>query len=439
MADGAIDVKWDDGLGEKRELARKRAYETPLETLNPAWASAFRDDAHWPYFERLRAEDPVHWTPDSNYGAFWSITKYNDIMAIDTNHQVFSSAQGIGLSPKRSVLPADAFVERETSDDANSFINMDPPGHDVQRKIVSPAVAPARLLEMAPQIRERAGLILDSLPIGEPFDWVDLVSKELTTMTLATLFDFPFEERRKLTMWSDTMTTAPGHGPWNTYDERRKLLADCRAYFVKLWNERVNAEPAGDLISMLAHGPETRHASMDQYFSNVTLLIIGGNDTTRNTISGSIFALNRHPDQYDKLRANPELVPSMVSETIRWQTPLAHMARVATQDFEFQGKRIREGDRVVMWYVSGNRDDEVIADPYNYIIDRERPRTHLSFGFGIHRCVGNRLAELQLTIIWEEILKRFPEVRLLEEPQRSYSIFIKGYERMPVVIPRRNG
>ena len=435
MPDTAVDV-----LAEKKALHRRRAYETPLETLNPAWASAFRDDGHWGYFERLRAEDPVHWTPDSNYGAFWSVTKYNDIMAIDTNHQVFSSAKGIGLGPKASVLPTDARLDEDPDREngASSFINMDPPGHDIQRKTVSPAVAPTRLHEMAPVIRERADLILDSLPIGEPFDWVDLVSKELTTMTLATLFDFPFEERRKLTMWSDTMTTAPGHGPWNTYDERRQLMADCRAYFVKLWNERVNAAPAGDLISMLAHGPDTRNASMDQYFSNVTLLIIGGNDTTRNTISGSIYALNRHPEQNAKLRANPALVPSMVSETIRWQTPLAHMARVATQDFEFKGKRIRAGDRVVMWYVSGNRDDEVIDDPYAYVIDRPHPRQHLSFGFGIHRCVGNRLAELQLTIVWEEILKRFPEIRLLEEPQRSYSIFIKGYERMMVEIPRKN-
>jgi cytochrome P450 len=433
MADGMADI-----LSEKRALHRRRAYEAPLATLNPAWASAFRDDGHWPYFERLRAEDPVHWTPDSNYGAFWSITKYNDIMAIDTNHQVFSSAKGIGLPPKASVLPPDAFIERETSDDSNSFINMDPPGHDIQRKTVSPGVAPARLAEMAPQIRERAGVILDSLPIGEPFDWVDRVSKELTTMTLATLFDFPFEERRKLTFWSDTMTTAPGFGPVASYAERRAALADCKDYFVRLWNQRVNAPPAGDLISMLAHGADTRGLNADEYFSNVTLLIIGGNDTTRNTISGSIFALNRNPDQYEKLRANPELIPSMVSETIRWQTPLAHMARTALQDFEFKGKQIKKGDRVVMWYVSGNRDEEVIDEPYAYRIDRPHPRQHLSFGFGIHRCVGNRLAELQLTIIWEEILRRFPDIRLLEEPRRSYSIFIKGYEQMQVVIPTRN-
>jgi len=434
MADGMADI-----LSEKRALHRRRAYEAPLATLNPAWASAFRDDGHWAYFERLRAEDPVHWTPDSNYGAFWSITKYNDIMAVDTNHQVFSSALGIGLPAKASVLPPDALVgQADVTGDARSFINMDPPGHDVQRKTVSPAVAPTRLAEMAPQIRERAGVILDSLPIGEPFDWVDRVSKELTTMTLATLFDFPFEERRKLTFWSDAMTTAPGFGPVANYAERRAALADCKNYFVRLWNERVNAPPAGDLISMLAHGADTRGLNPDEYFSNVTLLIIGGNDTTRNTISGSIFALNRNPDQYDKLRANPELIPSMVSETIRWQTPLAHMARTALTDFEFKGKQIKKGDRVVMWYVSGNRDEEVIEDPYAYNIERAHPRQHLSFGFGIHRCVGNRLAELQLTIIWEEILKRFPDIRLLEEPRRSYSIFIKGYEQMQVVIPTRN-
>ncbi|MDE2356068.1 MAG: cytochrome P450 [Alphaproteobacteria bacterium] len=421
---------------ERRELWRRRAYETPLEVLNPAWASAFRDDAHWPFFARLRAEDPVHWTPDSNYGAFWSITRYDDIMAVDTDHASFSSAKGIGLPPKASVLPPDAFLEEATETPAPSFIGMDPPLHDVQRKTVSPVVAPANLALMAPQIRARAGAILDSLPIGEPFDWVDRVSKELTTMTLATLFDFPFEERRKLTFWSDAMTTAPGVGPVASYAERRAALADCKAYFVRLWNERVNAEPKGDLISMLAHGPETRGCTMEEFFANVTLLIIGGNDTTRNTLSGSVYALNAFPDQEAKLRADPGLIPSMVSETIRWQTPLAHMTRCATRDIAFRGKRIREGDRVVMWYVSGNRDETSIAEPDAYQIDRPRPRQHLSFGYGIHRCVGNRLAELQLAIAWEEILKRFPAIRLLEEPKRSYSIFIKGYEEMKVLIPR---
>jgi cytochrome P450 len=189
---------------------------------------------------------------------------------------------------------------------------------------------------------------------------------------------------------------------------------------------------------MLAHGPDTRNSSMTDYHSNVVLLIIGGNDTTRNTISGSVYALNKNPGEYDKLRANPELIASMVSETIRWQTPLAHMARTATEDHEIGGKTIKAGDRVAMWYVSGNRDESVLDDPMSYRIERERPRHHMSFGFGIHRCVGNRLAELQLTIIWEEIMKRFPRIDLVAEPTRTHSVFVKGYETLPVVIPARN-
>ena len=286
-------------------------------------------------------------------------------MAVDTNHQVFSSEDGITLQ-SHGGEGRDA-LKRPTR---QSFISMDPPKHDVQRKTVSPVVAPANLERMAPVIRERAGIILDALPIGEEFDWVDLVSKELTAMTLATLFDFPFEERRKLTHWSDMMTNAPGFGPVKSWEHKREELDVCFAAFRQLWNERVNAAPKFDLISMLAHGEATRNMDVDEFNGNLGLLIIGGNDTTRNTISGSVFALNRHPAQYAKLRENPSLIPSMVSETIRWQTPLAHMRRTATQDFEFGGKTIREGDLVAMWYVSGNRDDAVIENPDAYIIDR---------------------------------------------------------------------
>jgi cytochrome P450 len=264
------------------------------------------------------------------------------------------------------------------------------------------------------------------------------VSKELTAMTLATLFDFPFEERRKLTYWSDMMTNPPGHGPAKSWEQKRSEIENCFEAFDGLWKDRVNADPKFDLISMMAHAEATRNMDIHEYHGNVTLLIIGGNDTTRNTISGSVFALNKNPDQYDKLRANPELISSMVSETIRWQTPLAHMKRTATRDFELGGKTIAKGDAVMMWYVSGNRDEDVIDNPNSYIIDRARPRTHMSFGFGIHRCVGNRLAELQLTIIWEEMLKRFPMIQLVEEPTRTHSIFVKGYETLPVIIPKRN-
>ncbi len=320
------------------------------------------------------------------------------------------------------------------------FIAMDPPKHDIQRKAVTPVVSPTNLEILAPIIRERAGKILDLLPIGEPFDWVDKVSIELTTMTLATLFDFPFEERRKLTRWSDVVTAVPGHGIVDTWDQKIAELQEFQAYFAGLWNERVNApEPKGDLVSMLAHNPATRDMSPREYFGNVVLLIVGGNDTTRNTITGSVLALNQNPDQYAKLRANPALIAGMVSETIRWQTPLAHMRRTALSDIEFKGKKIKKGDKVVMWYVSGNRDEEVIDNPDAYIVDRLNARRHISFGFGIHRCVGNRLAELQLQIIWEEIFKRFPVIEQVAPPKRTYSTFVRGYEQLQVVIPARIG
>jgi cytochrome P450 len=417
MSDGNTDLSKDH---------RAQAYALPLHKLNPAQPALFQQDAMWPVFERLRKEDPVHYTAEHEFGPYWSITKYNDIMAVDTNHAVFSSEGGITIANQQGdqgPLPM--------------FIAMDPPKHDIQRKTVSPAVSPMNLTVLEPVIRERAAKILDSLPIGEEFDWVDKVSMELTAMTLATLFDMPQKDRRKLTYWSDVVTAAPGQGLIDTLEQKMQIFVEYHAYFTKLWNERVNAPPAGDLISMLAHGEATRNMEPREYFGNIVLLTVGGNDTTRNTITGSVLALNQNPDQYRKLRENPGLIPSMVSETIRWQTPLAHMRRIALADQEVGGKLIKKGDKVIMWYVSGNRDDEVIENPNAYIIDRERPRQHLSFGFGIHRCVGNRVAELQLRVIWEEILKRFPDIQVVSEPKRVYSSFVKGYESMKVVIPSR--
>jgi cytochrome P450 len=425
----------DDASIDLQRAARDAAYSMPLEEINPADPELFRTDTHWPYFERLRKEDPVHYTADSGFediGGYWSVTKYNDIMAIDTNHQVFSSEPTIVLPD-----PAEDFT-------LPMFIAMDQPKHDVQRKTVSPIVAGPNLAAMEAVIRERAGAILDSLPIGEQFNWVDKVSIELTTMTLATLFDFPWEDRRKLTFWSDAATAGPESGLFGTTDpdeheqKRREALFECVDHFMRLWNERVNAPPKPDLISMLAHGEATRDMDRMEYLGNLILLIVGGNDTTRNSISGSVYAQHLFPDQERILRANPDLIPAMVSETIRWQTPLAYMRRTALEDYEIGGKTIRKGDKVAMWYVSGNRDDEVIERPNDYWIERPRVRQHLSFGFGIRRCVGNRLAELQLKIIWEEILKRFPRIEVVGPPRRVPSSFVKGYEHLPVIIPERN-
>jgi cytochrome P450 len=406
--------------------ARERAWSTPLADFDVGHPELFRTDSFWPYFDRLRREDPVHYCKDSMFGPYWSVTKYNDIMDVDTNHAVFSSASSLGGITIRDIAPD---LRRE------SFIAMDQPRHGAQRKTVSPMFTPENLDDLATNIRKRSAECLDKLPVNEVFDFVDRVSIELTTQMLAVLFDFPWEDRRMLTRWSDVATTIPGpEGLVPTEEARQAELMQCAAYFGQLWKERINQPPRNDLLSMMAHAEATRDMDPRNFLGNLVLLIVGGNDTTRNTMTGSIYALNKHPDQYRKLRENPALLDSCVPEVIRWQTPLAHMRRTALADIEFRGKQIRKGDKVVMWYVSGNRDEEAIERPYEFIIDRARPRTHISFGFGIHRCVGMRLAELQLKIVWEEIMKRFDEIEVVEEPRRVYSSFVKGYETLPVRI-----
>ena len=415
MSDGSVDL---------REEARSKAWSMPIEAINVADPELFRHDLIWPYFERLRKEAPVHYQKNHEFGPYWSITKFQDILFVDSNHKLFSSEPAITMvdPPEEFRLPM--------------FIAMDQPKHDAQRKVVSPIVAPQNLARLEGLIRERVGKIFDELPRGTPFDWVDKVSVELTTQMLATLFDFPWEDRRLLTYWSDTTTSGPASDMWVSAEHRRTVLFECADYFLRLWNERVNAtEPGNDLISMLAHGESTRNMDRMEYLGNLLLLIVGGNDTTRNSLTGGLYALNRYRAEYEKLLANPSLVPSMVSEIIRWQTPLAYMRRTALADVEIRGQTIRKGDKVLMWYVSGNRDEDEIENADAFIIDRPNPRHHLSFGFGIHRCVGNRLAELQLRIVWEEILKRFGRIEVLEEPTRTPSPFVKGYTRMMVQLP----
>lgn len=400
-----------------------RNLKGPIEAVDPSEAALFEHDLHHEVFRRLRHEDPVHFLPDSPFGPYWSITKFNDIVTVDSNHKVFSSEPSIVIGD-----PTDNFQPP-------MFIAMDQPKHDVQRRAAQPAVAPSQLSELEALIRERVCNILDSLPVGETFNWVDEVSIELTTQMLATLFDFPFEDRHKLPFWSDVATTSDAVGVKGADMEwRMKHLTECLEYFSRLWVERANQPQKFDFISLLAHNDKTRYMIDDpmELLGNLMLLIVGGNDTTRNSISGGVYFLNKYPEEYAKLKADPSLIPNMVSEIIRFQTPLAHMRRIALEDFELGGKTIRKGDKVVMWYCSGNRDEEVIEEPDAFRIDRERARHHVSFGFGIHRCMGNRVAEMQLRILWEEILARFDRIELVGEPVRVSSNFVTGYTELPV-------
>jgi cytochrome P450 len=403
-------------------LVGKDPYALQLDEIDLSHPGIWQANEYLPFLKRLRDEDPVHYCRESAVGPYWSVMKYKDIMHVDTSPQLFSSEPTIGI------------VDTLEEFSFPAFISMDPPKHDEQRRVVQGVVAPANLKNLESVIRQRAGGILDSLPIGEEFDWVNSVSIELTTQMLATLFDFPFEDRHKLTHWSDVATAIPGNGVIESQEQRWEAMEECLAYFTGLWNERINKEPGNDLISMLAHGKATKNMPPMEYLGNIILLIVGGNDTTRNSISGGVLALSQNPDQYQKLREDASLIPNMVSEIIRWQTPLAYMRRTAIQDTDLGGKAIKVGDKVIMWYASGNLDEEVIDRPGQFLIDRANARHHLSFGFGLHRCMGNRLAEMQLRIVWEEIMKRFHQVEVVGEPERIYSSFVKGYSKLPVVL-----
>ncbi len=403
-----------------------RASTVPLDQVNPSDPAMFENDTHWPLFKRLREEDPVHYCAASDFGPFWSITRYDDIMAIERDTKTFSS------------FPAIVLGDQDPDFTVKQFIASDPPKHTEQRKAVTPAVAPRSLSQMEPLIRERIGKIMDELPLGEPFNWVDQVSIELTTQMLATLFDFPFEDRRKLTYWSDMATASPEIAGDDsvTKEQRQAALEECLGVFTGLWNERAQQSPEGkyDFITLMAHSQAFKDMDPMELLGNIILLIVGGNDTTRNSISGGVLMLNENPAQYEKLKADPSLIPNMVSEIIRFQTPLLHMRRTTTRDVVFGGKQMKAGDKVALWYVSANRDASHFDRPDEFLIDRKNARQHMSFGFGVHRCMGNRLAEMQLRLVWEEILKRFEHVELVGEAKRLKSNFVRGIVDLPVVL-----
>jgi cytochrome P450 len=403
-----------------------QAASMPLADIDVSDPGLHQRDVAWPYLARLRRDAPVHHCAQSPFGPYWSVTRYRDVQAVDTNHRVFSSEASLGGITLRD-QPEDFRLPM--------FIAMDNPKHDAQRRVVNPIVATGSLAHFEHLIRGRVGEILDGLPRNETFDWVDRVAIEQTTQMLATLFDFPWQERRRLTRWSDVATAVPGTGIVETQAQRQAELLECLQYFTRLWNERVAApEPGSDLISLLAQNPATRDMPPMEYLGNVVLLIVGGNDTTRNSITGGLLALHGNPDEYAKLRADPALIEPAVQEMIRWQSPIAHMRRTALADAELGGQHIRKGDKVVMWYMSANRDETVIEDPEAFVIDRARPRTHLAFGIGIHRCMGSRLAELQLRVLWEEILRRRLDIDVVGDPRRVYSNFIRGIASLPVRI-----
>ena len=395
----------------------------PLDVTRP---ELYRDDIWHEPFRQLRAQAPVYRCENSAFGPYWSISTYKPIVEVESLPDLYSSQAG-GITVA-DLMPEDIKMPM--------FIAMDRPQQTGQRRTVAPAFTPSEMVRMTGDIRRRTAEILDGLPVGETFDWVDRVSIELTTQMLALLFDFPWEERHKLTYWSDWAGDIEIAKDPVRKEQRREILFQCASEFGALWNSKVGKEPTPDLISMMIHSDAMAEMDQMEFLGNLILLIVGGNDTTRNSMSAYAWALEQFPDERAKLEANPELIANATQEIIRWQTPLAHMRRTATQDAELMGQQIREGDKLVLWYLSANRDETMFERPDDIIVDRANARRHLAFGHGIHRCVGARLAELQIGVLMEEMAKRRLRPNVVAEPERVSACFVHGYKTMPVELSR---
>ncbi|GGB70574.1 cytochrome P450 [Blastomonas aquatica] len=399
-------------------------------TYDMSDASWYVDDRWQEPFAQMRAQDPIHWTQGGSFGDFWNVCSHKAIQHVEALPEIFSSSYEHG-----GITLADR-IDDGTELVMPMFIAMDRPKHTGQRRTVAPAFTPSEIKRMSDDIRMRTAELLDTLPWDKPFDWVDTVSIELTTQMLAILFDFPWADRRKLTEWSDWAGDIELVHNEDLRAERLKHLYEMGAYFKKLWDAKINAEPTPDLISMMIHSDAMAEMDELEFMGNLILLIVGGNDTTRNTMSGLAYGLHTFPEQREKLEQNPALIPNAVQEIIRWQTPLAHMRRTALADYDLFGKQIKKGDKLALWYISGNRDESVFEDADKIIVDRENARRHLAFGYGIHRCVGARLAELQIAILLEEMAKRRMRVNVLAEPERVRACFVHGYRAMQVQLSK---
>jgi cytochrome P450 len=412
-------------LGSLLAQARREAQTAVLAEIDVSRAERFKTETHWPFFARLRRDDPMHYCADSAHGPYWSITLHQDIIAVEKDHDHFSSAGNVIIGD----VPPEF--------DAPAFATADPPVHTIERKAVMPALAPQRLARLEGEMRREVQAILDDLPRGETFDWVERVSKELTTRMVATLFNFPRAERRLLPHWAEVLVTTPGPGAITSdWAERKAILDAYLERILAMWRARIGESAGDDILSMLANNPDTASMTEDpQHLIGTVTLIAGANEAARGALSGGVVAFDRFPDEWRKLRADPSLLANAIPEIVRWQSPITHMRRTAKEDVEFRGKHIRKGERVVMWYCSGNRDEVVFDNADVFHVERPNAHRHASYGFGIHRCLGRHVADKELRILWEEILKRFDRIEVAAPPERIASNFSANYARLTVRIP----
>ncbi|MXO62548.1 cytochrome P450 [Qipengyuania oceanensis] len=403
--------------------------ERPITPVDVSANALYTENRWHDPFAELRRTMPLSYRPDSPFGGYWSAVTYDLVQQIEIDHATFSSAWDRG-----NITIADGVGEVEFP----NFIAQDPPIHTAQRKVIAPAFSPSQMGAREKQVVERCRMLLDALPQGETFDWVEQVSIPMTIGMLLILFDMPYDEWRDIKRWSDW---ASGVSADNLTDEYRAefmvQMGAMLARFDRELEDRRAKEPTDDLLSRMIHSEAMGNMSPMERIANIALLIVGGNDTTRNSMSGMVEALDRFPDQLDVLHGDRSLVPNAAQEIIRWQSPVTHMRRTATCDTELAGQRIREGEKIVMWYISANRDENVFEDADRFDVTRKNARRHLGFGAGIHRCVGARLAEIQIGTLITEIVERNWRIVPQAEPTRLASPFLHGFTQMPVRIETR--
>ena len=397
--------------------------------INPVDVSdiaLFVEDRWREPFAKLRAEMPVSWCPDSPYGGYWSVVTHDLIQEVELNHAVFSSSWDNGNiviadPPPQSNLP--------------NFIAADPPVHTEQRRVIAPAFNPSQMATQEKVVKQRTRELFDSLPAGETFDWVEHVSIPLTIGMLCILFGFPWEERHDLKRWSDYGSNVSPETATEEYRaEWTAQMGQMLARFDEEFAKRRALPPTDDLLSRMVHSDAMGSLNPMERLANIALLIVGGNDTTRNSMSGFIEATNLYPAELERLRADRSLIPNAAQEIIRWQSPVTHMRRTAVADTVLGGQAIAKGEKVIMWYLSGNRDESLFPDAERFDVGRDNARRHVAFGHGIHRCVGARLAEIQLATLIEEIVDRGIKVEMQGPPERLPSPFLHGFVHMPVRI-----
>jgi cytochrome P450 len=393
-------------------------------------------------FSRLRKEDPVGWCPEPYGRGFWAVTKYNDIQYVSKNPQLFSSdghLGGIVLEDPDEVaarIKAERGIEPErigVFEGGRSMITMDPPEHTAHRRMVAPGFTPNKLDALEDHIRDRVNNILDRIADKPDCEFVESVAAELPIQMLAELFGVNQEDRHKLFEWSNIVIGGEDPDISSSREHVVNAFMEMAMYGFGLAEDR-KQNPGNDLITMLVQpNADGEIMSNEDYISAFVLLVVAGNETTRNSISGGVLALSQYPDQWQKLLNDRTLIPKAVTEIIRWVAPVIYMRRTALADTELGGKQIKKGDKLALWYMSGNRDEEVFTDPFTFDVSRSEAR-HLSFGFGQHLCIGWRLAEMQLTVLLTELLDRFPDISATGEVDRMRTNFLNSIKRMPVVL-----